>query len=207
MPFLPFIPFLDCAEVVVQGVNSATAAYLTMGFKFGGSIGSGDLDALLAIIEDWYHASVQPNITAEAAFNSAKATDLTTATGPISNLTFTGPNDGSASGAGVSNQDAMCVTFNTAKRGRSYRGRNYVPALPVGARVNGTLWTGTVAGVWTATYDDLKIRTLAGGWTHVVLSRQEGSIRRTVGVATPVTSYRANTPIATQRRRIIGRGI
>lgn len=207
MPFLPFIPFLDCAEVVIKGVNSATAAYMTFGARFASAPALSDLDALGVIVEAWIQSNLLPNVCNTYAAQEVVVTGLSAATDPSSSTPVTSPQDGQVTGTAVSNQDALVCTLNTALRGRSYRGRIYVPALPASARVNGTLWTTGVIAVWNAAWSDLQSDMLTGGWTMCVLSRQNNNVRRTVGVATAVTTILGRQPIGTQRRRIIGRGI
>ena len=207
MPFLPFIPFLDCAEVVIRGVNSATAAYVTFGAKYVSAPALSDLDALGAIVQAWIQSDLLPNVCNTYAAHDVLVTGLTSATDPSSSTAVTPPEDGQVVSTAVSNQDALVMTMNTALRGRSYRGRVYIPALPASARVNGTLWTTAVIAVWNAAWGTLQSNMLTGGWTLSVLSRQNNNVRRTTGVATPVTTILGRQPIGTQRRRIIGRGI
>lgn len=204
---LPYVPFPNCVEAVLQGISSATAAFITMGFQFGGSIAPSDMSTLAARLEAWYHANVQPNICPSCDFESIKLTDLTTAFSPVINHSFATPGIGAATPPEVPNNCCMVVSFGTLNRGRSYRGRNYIPALPIASQVTGTLWSAAVAAVWTAAYQALPPLIASYGWEHVVLSRFNGGSRRTVGVATRVTSYQAKEPIGTQRRRVIGHGI
>jgi hypothetical protein len=113
---------------------------------------------------------------------------------------------GTASGNQSQDSSALTVTFITDLRGRSYRGRNYLPGMPNEATVNGSSWSVVKAAAMADCYDALRTLLIAEAFSHVVASRYHNGVRRTVGVATGVTQYRGNTKIAVQRRRIAGTG-
>jgi hypothetical protein len=202
MPFLPFVPFADCAEAVFQFLEQSIPWNLTMGFKFSGPIALADLVTLEGLLDSWWTTYLAGQISALDSLQAIKLTDLTSVTGPtFSAAPSTTPN-GTLAGAPLTAQAAMVVTFNTALRGRSYRGRNYV-----GGRVSPDLLTVTtwaaarVTAMYTA-YLNLPSLVGPGGWTQVVLSRYNAGIRRVVGVATPVVRYEAKSQVATQRKRL-----
>jgi len=203
----PFVPFIDCAEVVVQGESAGQAAYLTLGFlKVGGIMGS-DLQDLADEVANWVTTTLLDNLHAGFTVNSIKATNLNSASDPVAFSTDGLPASGAVGGAALTNQNAFVMSFKTASRGRSFRGRNYIPGIPPAGLATPTEFSSAEVTAQTAAYHDLASVTSALGWTHVVLSRYHDGVQRLVGVATPVTDYVGRTAVGTQRRRVIGHGI
>jgi len=207
MPFLPFIPFANCAEVVLQGTMGAQAAYLTFGFQNAGAWSGSQLQDLADAMAGWATAHLLPILHNSYEVDLVKATDLTTEFAPVAVSVAGLPQAGGVSGSASPNNVNMVVSFKTVNRGRSFRGRNYVPGVPPGNLQTTTTWTAAFAATMEGVYNDIFVDINPLGFTHVVLSRFNNSVRRTVGVATPVTQYLARVEIGTQRRRIIGHGI
>ncbi len=206
MPFLPFIPFANCAEIVCEGVMAGQNTFLTFAFtKTGGYIGT-DLQDLADEIAGWLVSDLAPIQNAGVTWVNVKATDLTTETSPVVNSTAGLPVNGGVSTGAVTNQVALVVSFKTALRGRSYRGRNYIMGVPTADLSTTTEYTAAAANVFASKYLDLVTTLVPPGNVHVILSRFNNGVRRTIGVATAVTEYIGKTPVATQRRRIIGHG-
>lgn len=202
MPFLPFIPFSNCAEAVLAFSQNATFWLLTLGFQKAGGITGTDLSDLCDAIDDWAVADLQARISTEATLDSIKATDLSTAVSPSFTKSPTLTGVCTLAGTPIPPSVTMVVTFQTALRGRAYRGRNYVAG-----RIQAELQT---ERSWNATpVSDMQTAYANGagywgplGWTHCVLSRQINNVRRTLGAATPVINYRANAQIGSMRGRL-----
>jgi len=99
---------------------------------------------------------------------------------------------------GVANESspsnvAYCVTFQTALRGRSNRGRNYIAGIPIDSVSTNTVTQNFRTGLLDF-YETLKAQAGEGGWTMVVVSRYSGvdvngkPIPRAIGVTTPITT-------------------
>jgi len=207
MPGHPFVPFADCAEVVIQGETASQAAYLTLGMLHPGGIIGTDLQDLADVVADWVVNTLLTNLYAGFSVNSVKATDLNTVASPIAVSTTGLPASGGVGGASLTNQNCFVMSFKTALRGRSYRGRNYIPGIPPAGLATPTTFSGAEVTAQQAAYAALATQIAVIGWQHVILSRFNGGSVRTVGVATPVTTYIGRVAIGTQRRRVIGHGI
>lgn len=112
---------------------------------------------------------------------------------------------GDVAGNSMPTEVAACVSHLTALRGRSFRGRSYLPGLSE-TYVNGnTLDSGyrtqvvTGMGIIMAAIAD-------GGPDMVVVSRIEDGAPRVTGVTTPITSFRCDAVPDSQRRRKPGYG-
>lgn len=206
MPFLPYVPFLDCAEVAFIGTMGSQLIIFSLAVqKAGGFVGT-DLDDVAAAALAWYGGHLRGSLADDYVLGEVKVTDLTTAVSPLVELPCATNCAGAVTGTAAPNNCAQVVSLKTAKRGRSYRGRIYLPAIPSSALFDASHITDAQATAnggameeWVSAMGDLSC-------TTVVLSRQADGVRRTVGVATAVTVFLPRTLIGTQRRRIAGRG-
>jgi len=206
MPF-PFIPFPNCASVELFGTLAGQAVELTFGVRKGSALDTTDLSAIAAIFDGWYHDHLRTYLTASVSFNSVKVTDLSSDSAPIFEVSLDTPHEGGVDLAVAPSNVSMVVKFTTASRGRSYRGRNYIPGLPASDQESPGEWGATPRSNLADQYQILADALGVGGYDHVVLSRVNGGVRRTTGVATRVTGYTCRAPIGTQRRRVPGVGI
>jgi hypothetical protein len=138
---------------------------------------------------------------------SVKSTDLTTAQGadhvslPVGATAF-----GAVVAQAVPNNVALVVTQYTNKRGKSYRGRTYVPGMPI-TRIAGTIRvTNQQLADVLASFTRLVSGVTSLGMTLVVLSKFVAGLQRPSAVLTPVTTMAGNVSLDSQRRRLEGRG-
>jgi len=204
---LDFIPFADCVEAVLMGEVAGQAAYLTQGYLKVGGFDTTDMDTLADLLALWLSDTLVTNQQAGITWTSVKVTDLTSQFAPVVFSTNTLPASGAVGGAALTNQACFVMSMKTAKRGRSFRGRNYIPSIPPAGLATPTSWSGSEVTAQESAYNDLALAAATAGWTPVILSRQENGVRRTTGVAEPITEYIGRTAVGTQRRRIIGHGI
>lgn len=207
MPFLPYIPFANCAEVVMQWLLGEQTVLITNAVRKASPFSGTDYEDILDIFHTFWQDGLAPLTTNELGAVLMRLTDLTTVDGAVVERALGTPAAGGVDLVPVPNNAAMVVSLKTANRGRSFRGRNYVPSLPAAALATTTSWTTGTIDAMRAAYEALGDDLSTAGFDHVVLSRQNDGERRTVGVATRITTYIARSPIGTQRRRIIGRGI
>jgi len=137
---------------------------------------------------------------------SMKASDLT----DQHSFTFTTavnlPMAGTSASPSLPNNCACVVTKRTALRGRSYRGRTYVPGLTE-AVVTDNLITSTFLTGAQGYITGMSTFTISGRtYTLGVLSRYLNNAPRLTGSIDPVISATASSTVASQRRRLPGRG-
>jgi hypothetical protein len=189
-----------------MGQQASQAVFLTFAVRKPTEISAGDLSTIADVVDAWYGATFRTHVSADCAFNSIKVTDLTTVSSPTWEQSVTDPQEG-ASTAAVPNNVALVVTSRTALRGRSYRGRNFVPGMPAAGLVNKTTWNASQYNAIAGDWQQLDLDFGLAGYERVVLSRQLDGVRRTTGVATVITAYVGRGRIGTQRRRVLGTGI
>jgi len=116
------------------------------------------------------------------------------------------PASGGDANPALPNSVAFCISVRTANRGRSFRGRNYIPGLAEDLVTGNTVHSSTAAGL-VSIWDGLTAIAGDDGWARTVVSRVNAGVPRTVGVATPVTNVLAvDNTVDSQRRRLPGRG-
>src|SRR5258707_4743575 len=124
MPSLPFIPFANCAEVVIQLTQQAIPWILTFGMEDSVPITLAELSLLFTAIDTWVTTDLSGQVSGNCSIDFIKLTDLTTVSGP----TFQNPtttNAGSLAGTGIPAQAALGTSLYTNNRGRSFRGCRY----------------------------------------------------------------------------------
>jgi hypothetical protein len=201
-----FIPFPNCAEAVIQGVMAGQDVLLTLGFQRLGGYDPETLSDLASTLAEWTTSTLLPKLVDDWTVLQIKVTDLSTDFAPVAFSSVGLPASGGVVGVPVTSNTAMVVSFKTANRGRSYRGRNYVPAIRADRNVDAGTYSTTDTSEIQSAYYAMQSATFATGDAHVVLSRYTGNAPRIEGVATPVLSYQAKQRVATQRRRVPGRG-
>lgn len=106
-------------------------------------------------------------------------------------------------------QAAIVFTFSTLTKGRSYRGRIYLPGA-----TEENAGAGTLTGAAVTLYSTIGVNLLAifgpsgsnANWQHVVISRYANHVKRATPVGTAVTSITLDPVLQTQRRRVLGVG-
>lgn len=150
---------------------------------------------------------ILPLLSEHLVIESAVAFGLESLSSPIGVfLPGTLMNGGSAALA-LPNNVAYCLTKRTGVRGRSFRGRMYVPGIP-----NDVLDTPSTVSVafqtsMVAAAAGLLADMVTGGFPPVVVSWVNAGAQRTEGVATPIISLGpSDLVLDSQRRRLPGRG-
>jgi len=202
MPFLPFIPFNDCIDVVFEYVQQSVPWFVTMGFKSAFPVNISVLNVLAGVLDTWYTSDGASLMSANCAATLIKLTDLTSSSGPTVAIAPT-TTAGTRTGAVLPAQSAMVVSLITTKRGRSFRGRNFWSGRVNPDQQTVTTWTASAATDFDNAYASLLAQTSSNGFDLSVLSRYENGVRRTVGVDTAVVVATAKTQMATQRKRLV----
>lgn len=204
---MAFIPVPNTAEIVLQGNTNGHAAYLTLYAEQGEPFSPGDLEALLTAVGSWWDEDLSTIVTTSLNMPSIKVTALDSDSAPTAVKTDMAETTGQVAEVPVTDQAAAVVSFYTQNRGRSFRGRNYVPSVSRSNLLNTSLWTSAFAEALTDVYGQLADKFNTTPFTHVVVSRYGFGSPRLIGITTPVQSYVGKQLIGTQRRRIIGVGI
>lgn len=200
----PFIPGANVAELTaVYGFQEKSMSNVLHFHKTGGW-DAASLQALADNYIGWEGASGKSQRSHQEALILVKARDITTQFGPVIETTDSLP----LSGAVVDNCLPLNVTLALASRtglaGRSFRGRTYFIGLPYGSVLNNQVAATPLAAI-VAAYNGLI--TAAVGWgtpLGVFSKRTGGAWRIGGGVFTPITLFKADNIVDSQRRRLPG---
>jgi hypothetical protein len=175
---------------------------MVLGFEKPGGFSQGDLDSLGLVLLSWATASIMPSLSGEVLLGDVTLYDLSSESGPKSIATPVTPVTGGRSGQSLPNNVAVCITHYTAQRGRSGRGRSYVPGVSENDQ-GGNLIVSAVTTPLLAAFNTDLPAALPTGWEFVVISRWLSKVKRATGVAFPITSSSLRTSkVRTQRRRL-----
>lgn len=203
---MPFQAVPNVALVTVNGRVDGQETINDHHFEItGGSITSINLAELVAAMAAWAIGTLAPLLSDDWALERLVGVDLTTATGPRRETSA--PQVGGVSGEANPNNVAACVSLRTDGRGRSFRGRNYVPGIPGSVVTLNTLDSGFIASLTTAYFDLVGPGTFLAGWQYVIVSRITAGAPRAEGLAIPVTDITmVGNSVRSMRSREVGQG-
>jgi len=174
-------------------------------FQAAGAITVAGVQALTNAVAGWFGAVLAPLLSDDWSTERVIGTDLTTATGY--RFESAAVSIGGVSGEANPNNVAAVVSFRTDQRGRSSRGRNFVPGIPGGAVTLNTLDPAFISDLVDAYLLLMGPGTFLAGWEMVVVSRFTGGAARVSGLAIPVTNIlMVGNSVRSMRSREIGHG-
>lgn len=203
---MAYIPAINVAKVGVDFTLSGQKVAMTFHFKKEGGWDIDGLEDLGAAMILWAVNELMTGISQEILLTGATAVDLTTATSPSVALPVTPPEAGGIALPSIASNAAACVTARTPQRGRSFRGRNYVPGLATDALEDAGFLTLGALSFLTSCWSELDTVEDTTSSTHGVASFQSNLAPRAAALFTPYTSYTMDQPLDSQRRRLPGRG-
>lgn len=135
-----------------------------------------------------------------------KATDLSSVSGPVIESALDPEVAGVETGsAALPSNVSLVIKWTTTQRGRSFRGRTYVPGLAaafVSANTITPTYHATVVGAASQLWSAIR----AKNWDLVVVSYCNEKEWRTSAAVTQITGWSVDTTLDSQRRRLPGRG-
>lgn len=164
------------------------------------------LAAINTTLIGWWGTTLAPLLSNNVTLRAVRTTDLTTASGAVVETAPGSTTAGGVAEIALPNNVAAVVTHRTAQRGRSFRGRSYIPGLPSGDEDTSTDATLSEIASLVASFVTLASILSTFGTDLGVLSNFSGGAPRTTGLFTKYTSHDANSAFDSQRRRLLGRG-
>lgn len=210
---MAFIPVANVAAARLEGVVDGQQTINDLYFRQPGGIFFADIQSLAVNLDAWFTTAFANMLSNQWSTVAVHLRDLTTEAGLVADFSST-PTTGGVGAEPTPNNVAACISFRTGTAGRSYRGRNYIPAIPGTMVTTNTLdsdWMGDMAQAYGLLLEGGGA--LPGDWEWVVVSRYSGvdadgkPIPRVAGIATPVSTVLfTNAIVDSQRRRLPGRG-
>jgi hypothetical protein len=203
---MSFQPAPGIAQITLHGVVDRQLTINDLFFAIsGGVINVPALVEITSNVADWWTTNITPNLSSDWQSTRVIGVDLTTLNGPRFEMTRAVV--GGVASEAAPNNVAACVKFLTAFRGRSFRGRNYVPAIPNAQITLNTISGGTIDALVNGYAALVGAGTVAPGWIWVVLSRRTLGAARPAGIGSPIVepSMTTNT-VRSMRSREVGHG-
>lgn len=179
----------------------------TLYFKHSGAVSVPAMSQLGLDLIEWWTTELAPFLSDAIGLTEVAVVDLSDAAGPSISVPATTGTAGAGTGETLPNNVSLCVSFRTAGRGRSARGRNYLPP-PTGDDIVTNTFNPGYVGAIHAAYNAIGF---GGSFTDdhiwVVVSRVHNGVDRVAGLAQNVLSVVIVDAIAdSQRRRLPKRG-
>lgn len=204
---MEFVPVLNTALIEVLMLLDAQKIENTFYAHKGAGIPDEELETLGNLVLAWVGEEYFPQLSNVITCTGVKVTNLTTDTSGTHLSPPSGTLAGGVAQPSVPSATAWSVKRLTAARGRSGRGRIFVPAIPETSRVGINGLSPTFATAILNAMADLDDRLTTAGYDPVVVSRVHDHAPRVTGLAQPITSWAyADLVLDTQSRRAPGRG-
>lgn len=176
-------------------------------FKSTGTFFPADAIALGDAAIDAWKNNVRSITGKDVYLDNVVVTDISSATGTQIVDTTGLPSVGTAADPALPGNVTAALSFRTALRGRSFRGRNYLVGITDAQRVGDSLPSTAITAflvAWNAYFADIitALPTLA----HSVVSWCQDGAWVNPGTVTAVTNLQLEGTLDSQRRRLSGRG-
>jgi hypothetical protein len=209
---MAFVPVANVAHITLEGVVDRQQTINDLYFEVsGGGITPTNLLNITSAAAIWFQIQLSPFLSDNWAALRARGRDLTSAGSFIAEANASAP--GGVANEAAPNNVAACIKLASAVAGRSFRGRNYVPAVPNSEITLNTMSPSFISNVENAYNQLVGPGVFLAGWQLVVVSRFTGgspgvpSVPRVSGVVTPVTlAVFVNPFVKSMRSREVGHG-
>lgn len=199
---MAFVPASNVLMVEVYGVYLSVPYENTLYFFTGDGIGNANVTTLFDYLQNTFVAQMRPLLVNTFRFDGLRGTDLSAQDAPTYERVFTGGLAGTATGAGLPGGTAAVITFLTAARGRTARGRNYISGIAEDQVTGNGISTTWSTSLKTAYGKLLSANGLPASWVWGVLSRWQNKVQRSSGVFRPITQVTTTADqVGSQRRR------
>jgi len=204
---MPFIPVPNVLQAELRFDYGSQKCENVVYFEGSAGVTPVLASSLGGQLVSWWNTHFKTPSPTVMGLREVYITDLTSATSFTVSYVAGLPSFGLSAVDPLPFNCAHCVSFRTAARGRSGRGRNYVMGLSDSEAAASTIST-TRVNLDVAAYAALVgAGTFVAGLQFVVVSRFLDGNPRTVGLARPVTSVLSvDSVMDSMRRRLPGRG-
>lgn len=205
---MPTLAVPDCCKAEVFYTLDGQRIENTLHWFRSGTWGATEMGTLGAGLLTWVTTKLMPYLSQNIQFRYVQLTDLRTLDGGSVPVIPAAPVDGGVAADALPNNCAFCVAFSTGGRGRSSRGRNYVPGLDEDSVVGSIVSSGRGDQILNAYLQLLPDGdSPPAGWTWCLVSRTFNGVQRNPPVTpTIVSAYYSDLVMDSQRRRLPRRG-
>lgn len=197
------IIYPEMVKASIEWQSGSKLWYNTMWFFHPSGWVEADATALATALLDWAGNYMLPNLSNVTQLNECVVYDMQALDSWVVSEAAAGGSIGELGGPAASLASCMTVTFRTNRRGRSYRGRNYISGFAE-TQVGTQFFEAAAVAAIEAAYQNIPTDIAGTGGVHVVASGENAGAPRPFGVHQSVTAYDANVRIYSQRNRTRG---
>jgi len=192
-----YVPVPNTIEVEIRGLYVSQRIENVFYVLNAGPWDGFQMESVCAAVEAWIASDYADLMTTAVSWDTIVATDLTTQTG----LQVVHPIDPAipgtvSAGTPLPNEVAFVVKHNTLYRGRSFRGRTYIPGLTTGQMATSNSVTPEYAAAAVAAFTNLRanIEAVDHSFLQSIVSRYHGKLEngkpapREIGLSSPITT-------------------
>lgn len=204
---MAFIPTPNNVRVAMQGSVAGNDQVVTLWFAGASPATAFDLDSLATALAFWWNTELTPLLSNGFQLDSIYLIAQDNTTAPSLVYTTGMPFVGLVNSPVQSPQTAPVIKFSTAARGRSGRGRNYVPGCPLSGLASPGVVSSTFRNNLVGAYAALPTYLLSIPYGHCVVQHVENGVPLAAGFPRLVNGYSmVSDSLGTQRSRRIGIG-
>lgn len=159
-----------------------------------------DVQGAVDLIDTWQEDWLSPLLSQDINLTYIEGTSLSSESAPQYRKDISPIRPGEVASSVLAGGTAAVITWKTALRGRSYRGRTYVCGIPESALASG-LFDSTFVNGLTVAANQLYTACNGNDTPLCVVSRYHLGEPREVGVRTFVNTWAVNNRPDSQRRR------
>lgn len=200
-----FVPGTGVVKCDLEFLLNNQKMYNSLFFVTHAPIGTQEFATLAGQLVDWWNTYLRPIIPPTCGLNMIRVTDQGSPNGAQIQYTVGLPLWGTSANHAAPGNVTIAVRFTTAKRGRSYTGRNFLPGVPREEIFNDVVQSAFLAAV-KAAYEALLPIPFPGDAVWVVASKIAGKVLRTTLETTAVEGVSIDPVVDSQKRRLVGRG-
>jgi hypothetical protein len=205
---MPFVAAPGAIKVVLNYTTSLGRIINTIWVYKAPPIGVSDLQTAASSVGSWCNTHILPRCHNSVSLTLISAYDMGVQNGAVYNTTAGLPIAGSQGFDCSAVNASLVISWRTANRGRSGRGRFYCPPcnednietngyrVGLGQQAAIAAAAGALAGI-----------VQGSGLQHVIVSYFLNKLPRAVPLVQQVTSWVVDQAVDSQRRRLLGRGI
>lgn len=196
-----FVPSPNVVRVVHRMDRAGFPMYNVMYHDAGGVPSGAQLTAIAETLGTLYINTILEQLANVLNYEECVTYSMQSETAPTGAWSAPDPSPGGITSEGCARGSAPVVTLRTANRGRSSRGRSYLPGAAEANISNGVLDSGYMASLETA-YENYRTGAAAEELPLLVYSQYTGGGPRVAGVPQLVLSVEIRSAtLGSQRRR------
>jgi len=204
---MTFIPTPNVVRCAVQGKVNSNDQVVTLWFLGASPATPTDCQLLGDAVVVWSTTEILTILSNGYTAESVNAIAQDSITAPSTISVGTWPLVGAVNSPVIEPQTAPVVKFATSARGRSGRGRNYVPGCPLSSLSAPGVVGGSFKTALLNAYGAIGTYLASSTYNHVVVQHFSNNAPLSAGVPRFVAQYSmVSDSVGTQRRRRIGVG-